>query len=122
MLRTLKSPVLHALLFAAFIFALSSMPSPPVLGPLPLNDKVKHVALYGVFAVLVWRALRGAVHPPWAVGALTVLLVSSYGATDEYHQRFTPGRSCDVHDWQADTLAALVVAASLAANQRRKNE
>ena len=47
---------------------------------------------------------------PAARAAWLVLFVSLYGASDEFHQRFTPGRSCDVRDWGADTLAALLVA------------
>jgi len=86
------------------------MPNPPILGPLPLNDKVKHLLLYAMFAVLVARAVAPRVRPLVGAAALTVLVVSLYGASDEYHQRFTPGRSCDVHDWEADTLAGVIVA------------
>jgi hypothetical protein len=40
--------------------------------------------------------------PAW----LAVLIVSAFGVTDEWHQSFVPGRSCDVFDWLADTLGA----------------
>ena len=33
-------------------------------------------------------------------------LSSLYGVTDEFHQIFTPGRSCDPMDWLVDTIAA----------------
>ena len=36
------------------------------------------------------------------LGALTSL----YGIIDEIHQSFTPGRSCSVFDWFADTAGA----------------
>jgi VanZ family protein len=29
-----------------------------------------------------------------------------YGASDEFHQRFVPGRTADVLDWLADSLGA----------------
>jgi VanZ family protein len=37
------------------------------------------------------------------------MCASFYGLTDEFHQRFTVHRSCDIHDWYADTLGACVV-------------
>lgn len=40
-----------------------------------------------------------------------VLIASLYGVTDEFHQIFTPGRSCDPADWAVDTIAAAVGAA-----------
>jgi hypothetical protein len=40
--------------------------------------------------------------PAW----LAVLIVSAFGATDEWHQSFVPGRDCDVFDWLADTAGA----------------
>lgn len=95
-------------LYAAFIFALSSVAMPPVLGPLDISDKIKHFALYGVFAFLVARALAH-LPPPRLIG-FTVLLVSVYGASDEIHQWFVPGRSAEVGDWVADTLAAVAAA------------
>ena len=39
-------------------------------------------------------------------------LASLYGATDEFHQSFVPGRDSDVLDWVADTLGAALGAAS----------
>ena len=41
----------------------------------------------------------------WAP-ALACALSSVYGVTDEFHQIFTPGRSCDPADWAVDTVAA----------------
>jgi VanZ family protein len=35
-----------------------------------------------------------------------LLVVSAYGASDEWHQSFVPGRSTDVRDWIADTIGA----------------
>ena len=100
--------------YAAFIFWLSSQSMPAVLGPLSLNDKVKHMALYAVFAFLVYQALAPLLsHRPRLLLAATVVLVSLYGASDELHQSFVPGRSCDVLDWVADTAAAALVAGAV---------
>ena len=47
-----------------------------------------------------------------------VLLTSLYAATDEFHQRFTPGRMSDVQDWLADTLGSVVAVTLVAAVKR----
>ena len=65
-------------------------------------DKLAHASVFGLLATLVLRALPTR-HPIWAV-----LIVSLFGATDELHQQFTPGRSMDALDWVADTTGAVV--------------
>lgn len=64
-------------------------------------DKVAHAAVFGLLATLVHR--NG--FPPRQAW-LPVLLVSLFGALDEWHQSFTPGRSVEVADWVADTVGA----------------
>lgn len=98
-------PWLPAVAWAAVIFYLSSRPRLP--GPeLPGVDKVAH---FGAYAVLGWLLVRAADHSavPLVAGALLGLL---YGATDEIHQMYVPGRSPDVMDWFAD--AAGIAAAT----------
>ncbi|HEX2855628.1 MAG TPA: VanZ family protein [Opitutaceae bacterium] len=93
------------LAMAALIFAASSrshLGGPAVAG----IDKVTHFAVYGLLATLVVRLGRGS-RAAW----LSVLVVSLYGLSDEWHQSFTPGRSVELADWLADTGgAALAVA------------
>jgi VanZ family protein len=67
------------------------------------SDKVAHFAVYGLLASLVCRLGRG-----WRAAAGGVLVVSAFGVTDEWHQRFVPGRTCDVKDWMADTGGAVL--------------
>lgn len=55
-------------------------------------------------------------HPAGMLGdfpnPLVALVLSSlYGVSDEFHQIFTPGRSCDPMDWLVDTCAAAIGAA-----------
>jgi VanZ family protein len=90
---------------AATIFLASSRSQ--IAGPsIEGSDKVVHFAVYGLLATLTVRLGRG-----WKAVVLTVLLVSAYGASDEWHQSFTPGRSVEFEDWLADTLGgALAVA------------
>lgn len=77
--------------------------SPHVVG----FDKVAHFAVFGLLATLVLRNGSGR---GWAWA--TVALVSLFGATDEWHQSFTAGRSVQGADWVADTLGAAVAVAS----------
>lgn len=56
---------------------------------------------------LAWRALRLYLS---GNGLLLAALIfsSAYGASDEWHQSFVPGRLADAADWLADTLGAML--------------
>ncbi|HYR11032.1 MAG TPA: VanZ family protein [Longimicrobium sp.] len=96
---------LPALLWAAVIWSLSSRSRLP--GPdAPGIDKVAH---FGAYALLGWLLVRAADRSRLPL-ALGVVLGVLYGATDEIHQMYVPGRSPDVMDWFAD--AAGVAAAT----------
>jgi VanZ family protein len=76
------------------------------------SDKLVHIAVYGLLAALCYISL---VHqkkfPILAKNAflITVLIVSLYGATDEFHQYFVPNRDCEFWDWLADFIGAVVM-------------
>jgi len=99
---------LPPILYMAVIFHLSSEPDP--LPSLTQNvwDKALHSLEYGGLAWLLCRALLGE-GVGW-IGALTLALLATslYGASDEWHQAWTPGRASDYHDWIADTLGATI--------------
>jgi VanZ family protein len=83
----------------------SSLPidRPPVSTLLfGLQHRVAHLVTFGVLALLVRWAFEGF---PRA-GLLAILWTSAFGATDEFHQLFTPRRHPGVDDWAVDTLAA----------------
>lgn len=95
---------LPAIAWGLVIFNVSSQSRLP--GPdQPGFDKVAH---FGAYALLGWLLVRAADRSalPLALGAVLGVL---YGATDEIHQMYVPGRSPDVMDWFAD--AAGVAAA-----------
>jgi VanZ family protein len=97
---------LPALAWAGLIFGLSSLSKLP--GDIMLFDgidKLFHAGAYAVLALLVLFALPLSTPRPRAA-VLAVVLASFYGASDELHQYFVPGRSCDVFDWLADTGGA----------------
>ena len=105
------------ILYAAIIFYLSSLPNPLPLLTAHVWDKWLHIVEYGGFSLLLCRALRGNRLRLWPSIILALIIASVYGATDEWHQFFVPGRVSDVFDWLADTIggaagSGLYVAAS----------
>jgi VanZ family protein len=93
--------------YMAFIFVVSAQAQPPL--PPQISDKQGHSIGYMGLAITVGRAMAGGIARgislPAAAGACAI--ASAYGASDEWHQSFVPGRSSDVHDWYADSLGAL---------------
>jgi VanZ family protein len=98
----------------ALIFGASSLPN---LGSLPgnISDKTGHIAGYALLSLLLIRALAGgrAEGITWRTVTLAIAFSTLYGASDEFHQKFVPGRSADVFDVLADiagTASAAVIA------------
>jgi len=97
--------------YMALIFYSSAQPDPAPRLTALVWDKVLHFSGYALLAVLFCRALRGERIALYAAAILAVVLTSVYGATDEWHQAFTPNRTSDVHDWIADSTGAVLGAA-----------
>jgi VanZ family protein len=100
--------------YMAFIFYLSSQTDPLPALTVRVWDKLLHLAEYGGLAFLIGRALTGEGSSLGVASVLAFLATSIYGASDEWHQLFTPGRSSDVYDWLADTLGGAFGVASYA--------
>jgi len=101
---SLWGPVVAAM---AAIFGASAQSSPPTLPD--VSDKLLHAAAYAAFMLLALRATHGGIRPPRPRPALVALLLSlGYGALDEWHQSFVPGRVPSVADWAADAAGALL--------------
>jgi VanZ family protein len=93
-------------IYMGAIFYVSSLTNPPV----PANtDKPLHWLAYLGLAVLVVRALAGGLprRIRGGVAATALAITIGYGATDEVHQMFVPGRTGDVYDLMADAAGAL---------------
>lgn len=92
------------LVVAATIFLASSREAnaPEFTRWIPRFDKLAHFSVYGLLGTLMLRGLGRRRWAPW----LAIAAVSLFGASDEWHQSFVPGRSCEVADWVADTLGA----------------
>ncbi|UCH36712.1 MAG: VanZ family protein [Armatimonadota bacterium] len=101
----------------AVIFWLSSESS-PVPGGFDVPDKVAHFGAYAILGSLVWWAAAPAGLAPAA--ALAIVIAGLYGASDEIHQRFVPGRFADLADWFADVAGAVAAAVILTVVARRR--
>ena len=109
------------LLYAALVFALSSLSRPQDLIPPELLtfDKLVHLAEYGVLGALLARALAAGGGPPGRAFAWTLVLGTLYGASDELHQAFVPGRDASALDWAADAAGTALGAALVLFLRRR---
>jgi VanZ family protein len=108
-------------LYAAAIFLVSGLSQPPLPGS--VGDKSAHSAAYAGFGLLTLRAVAGG---EWAGVTLARCLMAAgvvvlYGASDELHQAFVPGRNADVRDLGADAAGATgaIAATWLLARLRR---
>jgi VanZ family protein len=90
----------------AVIFALSATPEPPA--PPGLDDKAQHAIAYGGLGLVTARATAGgALSGLTGASALAAwAIAAAYGASDEWHQRFVPGRTSDWRDLRADAVGA----------------
>ena len=100
----------------AALFLASS--GPGVALPAVSNlDKLMHAGAYAVLAALSAWALTGG-RPRSATGPVLLaawMISTAYGATDEWHQSFVPGRDCSAADLLADALGALAAAGAIRA-------
>ena len=96
--------------WAGLIFALSAQPNLTFVPDAGLDfvvRKLGHMAVFGILALLLWRAVAATTtwRRPWAWGlALAVL----YAATDELHQAFVETRHPSPLDVGIDAAGALI--------------
>jgi VanZ family protein len=90
------------------IYAVSALPTAP-LSP-DVSDKSAHLLAYFGLAALAARAAAGGFGAAvtMRVALVALVLASGYGAFDEWHQSFVPGRFSDVGDWYADAIGAII--------------
>lgn len=82
---------------------------------IPHFDKVAHFAAFGLLATLWARALAAGGSTLVRAALLALAVTSGYGALDEYHQSFTPGRDVEFADWLADSSGAAMAVVLYAA-------
>ena len=93
------------------LFILSHQPGDTLPLPAVVNlDKLLHLLAYTTLGLCFLLALP----PDWrtrlprAAAVATVLFCLAYGLSDEFHQRFVPGRFSGVDDLVFDTLGGLL--------------
>jgi len=95
------------------IFFLSSRTHFPVeMPPWAYHvDKCVHAFLFGFLAFLFLRALLKGNYPrvSFKTAIASIAFTVFYGATDEFHQQFVPGRTPDPYDIAADAAGAIIV-------------
>jgi hypothetical protein len=141
---------LLAVAWGLFLLALTSWPSPPevpVVSSIPNFDKLVHAVLYGVEGFLLYFAIgwepRGGGAPrrlpgrghrgpaaeedqpsfSWRRAMIVGAIMAVWGALDEIHQLWIPGRSCELADAVTDAVAGFlggVVASRVSARRARE--
>jgi len=101
-----------AVLCAVGIFVQSSIPGEKIPDiELFSHDKLIHVAIYFVFAFALLHALRHQARVAYlSENALLcgMFFATLYAISDETHQFFTPNRSSEIWDLNADMLGILL--------------
>jgi VanZ family protein len=92
----------------AAIFYVSSLPN-PVPGLIETaGDKGLHLVAYAGLAFLCGRGVAEEGAGRRLTCLLAFAIAAVYGATDEWHQSFVPGRGPDAYDWAADAAGAVI--------------
>lgn len=78
-----------------------------------------HFLVYAILGLLVARAMDVL---PGHVARLAAIVVgvSLFGAMDEWHQGFIPGRFPDVRDWVADSVGGIAGATAFTIRPRQR--
>ena len=67
-----------------------------------------HFCEYAILTILVLIPLS-VLPSPKRIIMHAICIVSFYALSDEIHQYFVPGRTCDIYDWFVDIAACIVV-------------
>ncbi|KPL01056.1 MAG: hypothetical protein AMJ91_01815 [candidate division Zixibacteria bacterium SM23_73_3] len=114
-----------ALIYALLIFVVSAVPgiSPPSFG-FVLEDKILHFIEFSVFSALLFLTFftSGKEFLKKHAFLISSLIGIAYAASDELHQRFVPGRSCEFFDFLADSLGVIVIQLGIWFYLKRKKE
>ncbi len=112
-----------SIVVAAAIFVLSSRSKLPLPDSVvfPGMDKVLHALAFGCFAFAFsyWFGSALWKTKPFLCVLIVCIAAACYGASDEIHQIFVPGRDASVYDWIADCTGALIASLLRTALVRR---
>lgn len=94
------------------IFSFSSFPGDKLPDlTFEFSDKLIHFSVYLMLMISFFIAIYNSNEKNFLkknpiISSLIITVI--YGATDEIHQYFVPNRSCDIWDFVANTLGALL--------------
>ncbi len=106
----LRLVYLPLIIYWIVLFVATSIPGEE-LPSLDISDKMIHVAAYFILAVLLNFTLLLQNKYPYAklrAYYLTIIIGVVYGALDELHQMFIPGRFAEFLDWIANVVGVLL--------------
>jgi len=87
------------------LFILSTLPgNDPFLNSVHLSDKIEHFIAYFTLGITfcIWIPSIKWFAKPFVYGLFVVFLCTVFGASDEYHQTFVPGRNGNLYDLATD--------------------
>lgn len=70
--------------------------------------KGAHVTEYALLAIAIAFAFWNKGYKGYSLFLRSVFLTAAYAATDEFHQRFVPGRSGELRDVLIDSIGAIL--------------
>ena len=107
---------LPVFVWAGVIFTFSTLPTVKT-AQIYIADfivkKTAHLTEYGIFATLLYRALKESGVNKKRAGFYAIVLAAGYAITDEFHQSFTPGREPTLRDIIIDTIGATLAVYTL---------
>ncbi len=102
---------LPVVIWMGVIFLGSSIGNVPKTGGVAVDAIVHRTAHVIEFAILGWLLLR-AISAGCPISRremmIALIVIAVYGASDEFHQRFTPGRSSELSAVLFDTAGGLI--------------
>ncbi|MDL2328695.1 VanZ family protein [Desulfosarcina sp. OttesenSCG-928-A07] len=108
-IRRLLSTWFPIFIFCVLVFVQACFPSLDKGISFPLKDKLEHAFVYGLLAVLFFRACRITwphLQAPNLILAASIGFAALYGAMDELHQAFVSTRHASLLDLLADVAGA----------------
>ncbi len=92
------------------IFYASCIPARNIPSLFPHEDILFHGLIYATLGLFFFRALKNTDSRlvVWQLVVFTIVFGFVYGASDEFHQLFTSGRSCSGFDLVVDTIGSAV--------------
>ena len=101
------APWFLSLVYMAFIFYLSAQSDFPLPFTVSVGDFFLHTVEYGILGLLLsWALANSGVVKKLVLYVFLIGLF--YGATDEIHQYFIPGRTSSLLDVTADGLGSFL--------------